>query len=241
VQWNITNDLALRGARFDVVKPLLTNNQTLEPTQISGFNQLFDDINGTKSSISAVGLDWRALDGLFVGAEASWRNLEVPDGRVLDDQDEQRYGVYAHWLPLPELAFSVEFVYDNFEAQLSRANLDSNVPDELDTISVPIGIRYFDRSGLFAGFSATYVDQNVKRSQGNVLGLTNGHNDFFVLGASVGYRLPRRLGIASLSVSNLLDEGFKFQDDSFREFQDRPSIGPYFPERLILGQITLNW
>jgi hypothetical protein len=26
-----------------------------------------------------------------------------------------------------------------------------------------------------------------------------------------------------------------------REFQDQPSIGPYFPERLFFGRITLNW
>ena len=47
----------------------------------------------------------------------------------------------------------------------------------------------------------------------------------------MGYRFPKRLGIASLGVSNLLDEHFQYQDDSFREFGDRPSIGPYLPDR----------
>ena len=45
-QWNITNDLVLRGAFTQFVKPPLANNQTLEPTQVAGFNQLFDDTNG---------------------------------------------------------------------------------------------------------------------------------------------------------------------------------------------------
>ena len=59
--------------------------------------------------------------------------------------------------------------------------------------------------------------------------------------ATIGYRFPRRLGIASLSVSNLFDTSFRYQDDSFREFGDRPSIGPYIPDRQIVGRITLNW
>jgi hypothetical protein len=240
-QWDITKDLVLRGAWFTVVKPVLTNNQTLEPTQIAGFNQFFDHINGTESSVSGVGIDWRLIDDLFGGVEATWRNLEVPDGQVLDDQDEQSYGAYINWLPLPELAFTVEFIYDNFKAQRSRLTIDSNVPEQLETISVPIVIRYFHPSGVFADFSTTYVKQDVKRSPDNQLGLTNGDDDFFVLDASVGYRLPKRLGIVSLSVSNLLDNGFKYQDDSFREFQAGPSIGPYFPERMVLGRVTLNW
>ena len=65
--------------------------------------------------------------------------------------------------------------------------------------------------------------------------------DFFVVDTSVGYRLPKRFGIVSLSVSNLFDQKFKYLDDSFREFRDTPTVGPYIPERLILGRITLNF
>ena len=59
--------------------------------------------------------------------------------------------------------------------------------------------------------------------------------------AAVGYRLPKRFGILSFSVTNLFDQKFHYQDDSYREFQDLPSIGPYFPERLFFGRVTLNW
>jgi hypothetical protein len=53
--------------------------------------------------------------------------------------------------------------------------------------------------------------------------------------------LPKRFGIISLGVTNLLDQNFKYQDDSYREFQDQPSIGPYFPERLFFARLTLNF
>jgi hypothetical protein len=55
----------------------------------------------------------------------------------------------------------------------------------------------------------------------------------------VGWRFPKRLGIASLTVYNLFDEKFQYQDDSFREFRNEPSTGPYIPERRVVGRATL--
>jgi outer membrane receptor protein involved in Fe transport len=115
-------------------------------------------------------------------------------------------------------------------------------PKTLETISIPLGVRYFHPLGFFAGLGVTYVHQDVKRTDTfGAAPSADGDDSFTVVDVSMGYRLPKRLGIVSLSVSNLFDTGFKFQDDSFREFQDGPSIGPYFPERLILGRITLNF
>jgi tetratricopeptide (TPR) repeat protein len=246
VQWNITKDLVLRGAAFRFVKPALANNQTLEPTQVAGFNQLFDDTNGTAAWRYGVGLDHRLMSNLFIGTEATWRELSNPildpqaqDSR-LESSDEQTHRAYAHWLPIPELALSIEFVYDKFTAQKGgNLTIDAGVPEKVVTYSVPFGVRYFHPSGFFAGAGATYVHQDVNRD--DISGQPEGNDDFVVVDAAIGYRLPRRFGIVSLSVSNLFDQGFHYQDDSYREFKDQPSIGPYFPERLIFGRITLNW
>ena len=78
VQWDVTNNLSIRGAVFRWVKPQLSANRTLEPTQVSGFNQLFDDVNGTESWRRGVGLDWRVTKQFFAGAEATWRSINVP-------------------------------------------------------------------------------------------------------------------------------------------------------------------
>ncbi len=114
------------------------------------------------------------------------------------------------------------------------------MPKKVRNISVPLIARYFHPSGFFAAVGATYVDQKVDRSS-NTLGLADGSDSFFVVDAAIGYRFPNRRGIASLSVQNLFDEEFKYQDDSFREFDDAPSIGPYIPDRTILFRITLNF
>ena len=247
VQWSVTDRILLRGAYFHTVKPLLANNRTLEPTQVAGFNQLFDDPNATKMRRYGVGLDWTLTDSLFVGAEATWRNLDAPfidtdAGRAgFVNQNEQTHRAYAYWTPIPEIALSAELVYDRFKSERSVFTDEDFYPEDLETISVPLGIRYFHPTGLFAGFSATYVDQSVERVPGNELELSDGDDNFVVLDASVGYRFPNRLGIASLEFNNLLDNGFEYQDDSFREFDDAPSIGPYIPDRQILARITLNW
>ncbi len=59
--------------------------------------------------------------------------------------------------------------------------------------------------------------------------------------AAVGYRFPDRLGMASLSVNNLFDQKFIYQDDSFREFRDEPSTGPYIPALQVVGRLTLSF
>ena len=246
VQWNVTDSLVLRGTVLRVVKPALVNNQTLEPTHVAGFNQLFDDSNAVASWRYGLGLDWSLTDTLFVGGEATWRELsdnlldfQAKDAKF-EDIDEQLHRVYLNWLPISELALSAEFIYDKYSAEKGKDFTDFfGIPTNVVTYSVPFAIRYFHPSGFFAGAGTTYVNQDVNRT--NVLGLPEGSSDFFVVDASVGYRLPERFGIVSLSVSNLFDNGFKYLDDSFREFGDAPSVGPYIPERLILGRVTLNF
>jgi tetratricopeptide (TPR) repeat protein len=248
VQWNITKDLIVRGAVFQLVQPALINNQTIEPTEVAGFNQFFDDTDGTAAWRYSVGVDHRLMDNLFIGGEASWRELSIPildaagQNKRLENSDEQTHRAYVHWLPIPEVALSVEFVYDRFTAGKGSLLTDLfGFPEKLVTYSVPFGVRYFHPSGFFAGAGATYVNQEVNR-----FGVPEGSDDFFVVDAAIGYRLPRRFGIVSLSVSNLFDQHFHYQDDSFRTVPARETeppqaaVGPYIPERTIMGRITIN-
>ena len=68
--------------------------------------------------------------------------------------------------------------------------------------------------------SGTYVDQKVRRSA--TATQADGSDDFFLVDATVGYRLPKRAGVISLQVKNLFDDEFNYQDDSYREFRDEP-------------------
>ena len=168
VRWDITNDLSLRAAVFRWIKPPLAANQNLEPTQVSGFNQVYDDVNGDVSWDQGVGLDWRLTKQLFVGADATWRDLEVPlndvqGAAIFENWKEQLHRAYLFWAPTSRLSLSGEVVYDKFDAETGLLT-NSGTPKSVKTFSVPLGARYFAPNGFFAGVIATYVNQNVVRT-----------------------------------------------------------------------------
>jgi tetratricopeptide (TPR) repeat protein len=242
VRWDINSAYQLRAAAFKILKPSLLNNRTIEPTQVAGFNQLFDDATGTESWRYGVALDSRLTRNISWGAEATWRDLEQPvvvlgtDDTDTEDQNEQFHRLYLNWTPMDRLALTSELVYDLFENDQPSVPADALYPEKVRTISLPLGANYFHPSGFFAGVLGTYVDQEVKSSIS-----AEGDDNFFLVDVSVGYRFMKRRGIASLGVKNLFDTDFDYQDDSYREFSEDATTGPYFPKRLIMGRVTLNF
>lgn len=62
--------------------------------------------------------------------------------------------------------------------------------------------------------------------------LRPGEDQFCVVDASVGYRLPKHMGLISIGVANLFDEKFHFQDTD-------PANPQIFPSRVTLERLTL--
>ncbi len=241
LQWAVNDALTLRAAGFRVLKPALLANRTLEPTQVAGFNQFFDDVNGTVSTRLGAGFDWMPVSNLTIGGEATMRELEEPirdsvDGFYYEDRDERTHRLYAYWTPTSDMAVTGEVVYDRYR---SDQRIPSDLPQRVRTVSVPVALRYFMPGGFYAGLGGTYVDQEVQRPSSSTL--ASGSDDFFLVDFAMGYRLPNRRGVISLEVKNAFDQSFNFQDDSYRGVADEPSTGPYFPERTILGQVIVNF
>ena len=96
-EWNILQGLLFRVAAFQTVKPALVASQTIQPTQVAGFNQFYDDRNGTPSRLYGLGVDARIAEGLYTGAEISRRNLDSPPSSNAElpfkvaDQREDNY------------------------------------------------------------------------------------------------------------------------------------------------------
>ena len=242
VQWQVNNALRLRGAYFEVMKPVLASNRTLEPTQVAGFNQYFDDVDATRSKRYGVGADLKPSRTVSLGAEFTRRELKsptFPGGNVVfDDRSELTHRAYGYWTPSDRWALSAEAAYDKFNND--KASPDANiVPASVRTVSVPLKATYFHPAGYFGGVGVTYVNQEVRRTSAS--SLPQGNSSFSVVDLSAGYRLPKRLGVVSLSVQNLFDRHFKYQDDSYRQFGDEPSVAPYTPERVVMGRFTLSF
>lgn len=112
---------------FRTLQRTLINDQTLEPTQVAGFNRFFDDINATKAWRYGVGRDQKFTQTLFGGVELSRRDLEVPyfsappppaapvyeRGSV--DWKEYLGRAYLYWAPHRWAGLSAEYQYEEFK------------------------------------------------------------------------------------------------------------------------------
>ncbi|MDQ5908862.1 MAG: hypothetical protein QG599_955 [Pseudomonadota bacterium] len=242
LRWSLTDQLALRAAVFQVVKRALVVNQTIEPTQIAGFNQFFDNADGTSSKNYGIGLDVQLTPTLFSGLEFLQRDLEMPFGiggpfEIEEDQDNI-YRAYLYWLLDRHWSVTAEYLYEEFK-MLNGQYRRTSLPTQLETTTVPLNIRYFDPSGFFAGVGTTYVDQSVNYDSVANPSATSGSDDFFLLDATVGYRLPKRWGIVALEARNLTNQYFQFQDYWFQTVNNPDPR--FLPERTWLARITLNF
>jgi tetratricopeptide (TPR) repeat protein len=234
--WNPFSNTTLRAAAFRVLKRTLVTNQTLEPTQVSGFNQFFDDTNLARSWRYAGAMDQKFTKDLFGGVEVSKRDLTVPfigsgvTGPTPQEADwkEHLARTYLFWTPSPSLAFRAEYQYE-------RARRDEQFAQgvtRLDTHRVPLGLSFFHPSGLSAFLTATYLHQRGKFDQVSGAPSRSGSDNFWTVDAGIRYRLPDRYGFVAVGATNLFDKKFKFFETSLKN----PTTQP---DRFIFATITL--
>ena len=252
VSWDIDDHFRFRFAYFEQLKRRLLANQTLEPTHVAGFNQFYDDFNGSTAEVLAFGADYRPADELEIGIEAISRDLNAQfklpslqgeDSLIDERRAEDVFSAYLFWIPHPFWAVRTEFAQDNYR---NDDSLLVNEPVDLETSTALLGIRYFYTTGISLGVDATYIEQEVTSRD-----LINGANnlpaigpdemqreDFVVLDAAVRYRFPKRFGEIALEVNNLLDEEFNYQSDNFRSTVTQAPR--YIPDRSVLVRVVLN-
>jgi tetratricopeptide (TPR) repeat protein len=239
VRYQVMPDLTLRAAYFRTLKRGLLFQQTIQPTQVAGFNQLFDDFNGTRASVAALGADGRLPFGFLAGIEGSWRGLDIPENiegeRLTQQADEWQAGAYLYRTLGDRWALGARAEYDYFG--LDDDPLGQDDPEKVRTWLFPLTARWFHPTGLFAEASATFLYQDVAR--GGEATFDEGDDNAWLLGGAVGWRLPERRGLVALQVANLLDSSFHYQDENFRTNEDFSS--PFIPERTILLRVNLNF
>ena len=236
ITWNPVPDTTLRASAFRVLKRTLITNQTLEPTQVAGFNQFFDDINATDSWRYGCAIDQKFSKNIYGGAEFTYRDLEVPAVALTDppqlyeaDSEERLARAYLYWTPYKWLALSAEYLYEDLEWE----DIITEGASEVRTHYVPLGINFFHPSGLSATLKGTYIDQDGKFERQGTLGtFENGDDDFWVVDAAISYRLPKRYGFITVGATNLFDEEFQYFDTD----RDNPRIQP---DRFFFARVTL--
>lgn len=235
VVWNPLESTTVRTAAFKTLKRTLVTNQTLEPTQVAGFNQFFDDYNLTEVKNYGVAIDQKFSEAVFGGVEYTKRDLSVPyldfnfDPAVSKSADwnESNSRAYLFWTPLQMLALSAQYQYEYTER-------DPLFPEgllELTTHRIPLEIKVFAPFGLSASLRGSYVRQrgDFALISGD---LSSGEDSFWLIDASLSYRLPNRLGFISVGATNLTDEGFKYFDRDLNNASIQPN-------RMLFARVTL--
>jgi tetratricopeptide (TPR) repeat protein len=221
--WKPGGGTTIRGAAFRTLKRTLITDQTLEPTQVAGFNQFYDDLNATKAWVYGGAIDQKFTRRVFGGFEYSKRDTDmpyVPDPsnpvQLFQKGHENWARAYFFVTPHPWLAVRADYLFERFESEGL-----TDLPTKVDTHRLPLGVSFFHPRGISASLTATYVDQS-----GDFVRLDStkesGSDNFWTVDAAVTYRLPKRYGFVAVGGTNLFDEQFSYYDTDVRN----PTIQP---------------
>lgn len=227
----------LRAAVFRTVKRSLAGRQTIEPTQVAGFNQFFDDLNGAESWRYGLAIDQTISSKIHGGIEYSRRDIvssmintrsyEIEDG----DWNESLTRAYFYWTPNALFAISAEYLFEEFEREDFFTSEEQ--VGELETHRFPLSVNFFHPGGLSASLKCTYIDQDGKFGS-EPADYRYGEDRFWIFDTAVRYRLPKRLGIITIGALNLFDNDFDYQDMDLAK-------QAIFPDRTIYGKATFSF
>jgi hypothetical protein len=241
VIWEPTARTTIRAAAFGTLQGGISTSQQniqprLEPLHVAGFNQFFHASEAEEATLAGLAIDHEFTQNVFAGAEVSRRDVVTPVagpalalGLADVNVDEDLRRAYLYWTPVAPLALSAEYREEQF---------DNNGAiflgyDAMEMRRLPLEARYFHRSGFTAGLRASHIGQTGRFERSLAPATVEfGEDRFWIFDASFGYRLPKRRGVLSMNIDNVLDKDFRFQDSD----PLNPSIAP---ERMAYFRFTV--
>ena len=236
--WDINPATKLRLVGLRTLNRNFVSNQTIEPTQVAGFQQFFQDLITADSKLYGIGLDHKFSAKIFSGLEFTDRDVKTP--KVISNTAEHytikyhRGRAYLYWTPDSRIAASADYYYERSEDDPLSSGAKTT------TQRIPLGIKYFHPSGFFAGMTVSYVDQSGNYDNPATQTLDPVSSQFWLVDGSVGYRLPRRRGIISVGVHNLTDRQFRMNEVD-PQFHDQNQLAPLQPRRFVFAKLTLSF
>ncbi len=210
IVWKPLASTTLRAAVFRGMNITRTSNQTIEPTQVSGFNQLFDDPDGTIALRYGGGVDHKFSKNISVGLEYTERKLNVPFGLNAPLDWKEKLGKsYLYLTPHDFVSISAEYFYEKFDRQLYN-NIQGT--DNFKTMNhwIPLTVSLYHPSGFSFMMKGTYVNQSgIFKTENSI---SPGNSEFFIVDLGLNYRLPSRYGMISFGVKNLFNSRIHYQD-----------------------------
>jgi len=213
------NSMNIKLVYFRTLKRSLINSQTLEPTNIFGFNQYYDDITSTDAKNIAIGLQSKITHKSSIGLEFIKRELQVPilsnNLLIQEGQKEHIDRVFFNWLPINEIALNFSIEYSDQLREYDSSAVVLTDPLQITTTKYPMSITYNSNKKMSYQLISTYYDhdiiQPISATKNNEL-----HDSFMIVDTIISYDLAKRAGRLSLIINNLFDQDFKYQDTTFR-------------------------
>ena len=176
-------------------------------------------------------MDWRITKQLFIGAEATWRDVEVPieinhlrceSIAVFEKWKEQLHSAYLFWAPFPRVSISAQVVYDTFEFAIGSLDQLLGGSPRLSRPSAFPWRAIFRPERLLRwsiGDLCRPGGRCARRMRKLSLNLSDGKSNL------CRGRCERRMEIPEAIWHRVADrpkyrrQTFRFQDDDFREFR----------------------
>jgi len=231
-----TPKTVLRAAAYTRLSPAIGRLQTIEPTQVAGFNQFFNDQGGTWSANYGVGVDQTFAHNLFGGISVIRRYLDIPEptcdapssfsGCAFQEatgvnerhSDDWVGSAYFNSTIGPRLALSVQYAYEQRNFNYTQVSQVGLFEDFQETQRLRPEARLFFPFGLFASARGTRYNQRVDQFDDlTTSARTEVTSDFWIGDLQVGYLLPNRWGSVTLDALNVTDREFIFYRSSLEE------------------------
>ncbi len=219
VIYELSQNTLLRAASFRSFKRPLFTSQTLEPTQISGFNQFYDDIDATEITINGAALEHTFTDKIHAGITASSRSLSVPtidttnNSVTYDKQHEFNRHTYLYWILSNTNIIAADYFYEKFTSK-------NPLPDTLITHRFPISITSAISKNVSSKIVASYINQDLDKSNN----IQNAR--FWLTDLSASFRLPKRAGFVTLGGKNIFNKKFNYYNLEFTGEPRNPLFQP---------------
>lgn len=215
-----------RAAYFQTIKRPLLGNETLEPTSIAGFDQFFDDTDGTFTETAAVALDTEFTPRFHGGMEFAYRDMEIATidgftGQIIEGGAKEKSArLFLYYAPNED--WSVATTFRRLVQDRGIAAISPIMVLDAETNILTTKISYFALPRTTLSITPTWLDQDGTFFDPFKNMTYPGSEDTWLLDLSASYKIPQHDLEISLRVQNVLDERFQFQDEAHNQPRFRP-------------------
>ncbi|OZG73003.1 hypothetical protein BTA51_13695 [Hahella sp. CCB-MM4] len=237
LEYSPVNEITMRLAAFKTIKRDIAADQTIEPVQVVGFNQVYDDINSAEVKVYAVGLDYVPDSGNHLGLESIFRKVNTPIEAFQEEPDQNQrefnyHRIYFYHSFSDRMTMDLGHEFEDIDLVDKQFTANGNIY-RTKTFITPVGVNYYLHQTLYGRIESIYADQTVDASF-----FSDDQREFrehlWNLNLQIGFRFPKRLGELQLGINNLTDE----DNEIINSELDYPR---FYPKRFLYSRIQLSF